>query len=203
MSEHLRVQGQRSRARSLGALATLTLAQWEETLSDFDGLCAYCLVRTFDVLEHFLPIAIGGTTINNCVPACYECNHKKRDYVGSELIPLFGEDTINRVQAYLENRSTFLASHPIRFRKQPKVLYDQPVYTLHDLIECLPCKLRQLAKMAGISTTGLLCVRNANPIRHSTANKLLGALSEIYDRPLSLHNVMGINVVGNDNGQSA
>jgi hypothetical protein len=194
MSEHLRVQSQRSRARSLGALATLTLAQWEETLSDFDGLCAYCLARSFDVIEHFLPIAIGGTTVKNCVPACYECNHKKRDYIGSDLIPLFGEDTINRVQKYLENRSTSLASHPIRFRKQPKVLHHQPVYTLHDLIECLPCKLTKLADMAGISSTGLLCVRNANPTRLSTANKLLRALSEIYDRPLSLHNVTGFNI---------
>ncbi len=70
---------QLSRARKLGAPADLTWAEWSQTLNDFEGMCAYCQKRPYQVLEHFIPLGQpdSGTTVVNCVPACYWCNRLK------------------------------------------------------------------------------------------------------------------------------
>lgn len=75
--EHLRVQAQNLRARQMGAPATLTLAEWLETLKSFGYKCAYCQTKPFQVMEHYRPLPHGGTTAGNCVPGCYSCNSKK------------------------------------------------------------------------------------------------------------------------------
>src|SRR6266704_461109 len=69
---------QKKRARVKGNEATLTTAQWVEKLRASQGYCHYC--HTFIgfralTLEHIIPIAKGGgTTAENCVPACMDCN---------------------------------------------------------------------------------------------------------------------------------
>lgn len=71
---------QKKRARVKGAEATLTTAQWIEKLRTSQGCCYYC--RKFIgyralTLEHLVPVAKGGgTTAENCVPACMDCNAK-------------------------------------------------------------------------------------------------------------------------------
>src|SRR6266487_542183 len=70
--------------------ATLTLPHWIATLDYFDWTCAYCQEQPYKLMEHFIPVSmrdryhpygaiIGGTTVKNCVPACYDCNPRKRD----------------------------------------------------------------------------------------------------------------------------
>lgn len=196
-TEHLRVQGQRTRARLVNQPATLSLEQWEQTLSDFNGMCAYCSERLFDVLEHFLPVAVAGTTVKNCVPACYECNHKKRDYVGDQLIELFGSDIIVRIQTYLDEREAGISDHPARFKAQRPVLQDKDIYTINELIECLPCKLTKLYRVAKVNQALVQHIRSGQRTREHNAEKLLSGLSEIYGRPLSIKNVTGLNVMVN------
>lgn len=72
-----RVEQANERARKRGAPAALTLPRWITTVRHFDGLCAYCGKVEFDVIEHAVPIPQGGTTANNCLPACNACNNDK------------------------------------------------------------------------------------------------------------------------------
>lgn len=76
-SEQTRVSKQRTRASNAGLPAALTLVEWLQALIDFGGRCAYCS-GPFDDLEHFIPVSQGGgTTAQNCVPACKVCNGSK------------------------------------------------------------------------------------------------------------------------------
>lgn len=73
-----KIMRHRKRAKSKGLDATLTLAQWTEKLHNSQGYCHYCHksigYRTL-TLEHLVPVAKGGgTTADNCVPACITCN---------------------------------------------------------------------------------------------------------------------------------
>lgn len=102
-AEYKRVQHHLLRARQAGVPDTLTVDEWIRTLRYFGGWCAYCLVRPYDVLEHFIPLAPhgGGTTSDNCVPGCYACNARK----GSSH-PAYKPDgpRMQRVRAYLETQ---------------------------------------------------------------------------------------------------
>lgn len=77
--ERHRVNAQMLRAKKAGVPATLTLAQWLETLENFHYRCAYCH-GPYECLEHYIPIVEGGgTTFDNCLPACISCNSSKGD----------------------------------------------------------------------------------------------------------------------------
>lgn len=91
------------RARALGLPATLTLDLWIDSLNHFGWKCAYCETGAYDVFEHFVPTFHGGgTTQNNCVPACYSCNSRKRDL---HPLTITGElqAAIARVSQYLQS----------------------------------------------------------------------------------------------------
>lgn len=95
------------RARAAGSPATLTLPEWLQTLKDFEGLCAYCRMRTFTQLEHFVPVSDGGgTTVDNCVPACQMCNYGKGIENPSVQMGLPGlvDERRERVKRYLAER---------------------------------------------------------------------------------------------------
>ncbi len=77
--ELARVRNHAARARAQGLPADLSLADWLATLDHFRRFCAYCQVRPFTDLDHFIPLSAGGgTTAANCVPACSRCNGVKR-----------------------------------------------------------------------------------------------------------------------------
>ena len=67
-------------------------------------------------------------------------------------------------------------------------------YTLEELFEDLPCTLVALGDKSGLSEVTVARIRDGKPARRSTVNSLLCAFSEIYNIPLSLHNVTGITV---------
>jgi 5-methylcytosine-specific restriction endonuclease McrA len=101
LQEYTRVKTHLARARAAGLPATLTLDQWLKTLDDFDDQCAYCRRRPLEALDHFVPISAGGgTTADNCVPACLQCNVGKREYSYSSRTPEF-QEVSSRVRAYL------------------------------------------------------------------------------------------------------
>ena len=105
--ERHRVQTQNYRASQAGLPATLTLEEWLQTLADFNGLCAYCMTRPFEHLEHFIPIdAGGGTTVDNCVPSCGRCNYSKGSKdPDSPQLTLFVDDPRERIRHYLAEHS--------------------------------------------------------------------------------------------------
>lgn len=48
--------------------------------TQFNMQCAYCLVKCSPTLDHFIPLAKGGThAMSNLLPACHDCNSRKRD----------------------------------------------------------------------------------------------------------------------------
>lgn len=68
-----RVEAQLFKARALRVAATLTIVDWLTILNTCDWHCAYCELKPFQVMSHLLPLPRGGTTLENCVPACYSC----------------------------------------------------------------------------------------------------------------------------------
>lgn len=223
ISEHQRVQAHCSRAKCLGALATLTLAEWEETVADFNGLCAYCLERPFEVLEHFVSVAIAGTTVTNCVPACFNCNHRKRDRTGDSLMEVFGESVINRILQYLSSRVHKETPSLVQSKKRPRTYkrrdyslepqVQKPIvssagitcscieikdsYTMQELFELLPIPIAELARCINMHAGTLARIQKGEATRNSTINKILLVMSEIYGRNLTIKNVTGINSMVN------
>ncbi len=67
-------------------------------------------------------------------------------------------------------------------------------YTIEELYDNLPCTLVDLGTRADLNEVTIARIRDGKPARRSTVNRLLLVMSEIYQRPLSLANVAGINV---------
>lgn len=100
------VRGQNHRAQKAGARHDLTLEQWRETLDYFDHKCAYCGVKEFEVIEHYLPVRVAGTTVGNCVPACYNCNALKD--AKNHSLRLYQNE---RVLVFLESKGVRISFH--------------------------------------------------------------------------------------------
>src|SRR6266568_8750100 len=76
--ERHRVLSNCRRTSKFGNPSTLTLTQWLEILDRYNWQCAYCLEAPYQILEHCRSVRYGGgTTAENCVPACVKCNSKK------------------------------------------------------------------------------------------------------------------------------
>lgn len=68
------------RARAAGVVSDLTVEDWVDVLRLFDGECAYCGSPESITVEHVVSItARGPNTKRNVIPACWSCNHSKRD----------------------------------------------------------------------------------------------------------------------------
>lgn len=69
----------RRRARKLAAVhEPWTTEEWQWTLDQFGGLCAYCRERPGSTIDHVVPLARGGAdAIWNLLPACVRCNCSK------------------------------------------------------------------------------------------------------------------------------
>ncbi len=71
------------------------------------------------------------------------------------------------------------------------------IYTVRELLESLPISLSELARQSRINEVTLARIRDGKlTTRRDTVNRLLPALSRIYERPLSLQNVTGIRLQG-------
>src|SRR5437588_10967984 len=80
--------------------------------------------------------------------------------------------------------------------EETQMLEDKETYTLRELIESLTCSLRQFGKDHNISEVTIARIRDGKPAIRSTINKLLTALSSVYGKTLTLHNVRGISIRG-------
>ena len=62
----------------------LSPVEWQTTLEEYGGRCAYCAERRKLELDHIEPLCKGGQhEAGNAAPACAECNNSKN---GNQLI---------------------------------------------------------------------------------------------------------------------
>lgn len=73
-------------------------------------------------------------------------------------------------------------------------MLDKPKYTLQELYDNLPCTLVELGQRANLNEVTVARIRDGKATRRSTINRLLLAMSEVYNRSLTQENVTGINV---------
>lgn len=80
----------RRRARLEAApLNDLTAAQWRDAKAAYGHRCAYCHKRKPLTMDHVIPLSRGGAhTLSNVVPACRNCNSRKRDRPAPPFQPL-------------------------------------------------------------------------------------------------------------------
>ncbi len=77
-----RVKMQLKYARSYNVPATLTILAWFTILDHFKWKCAYCQSKPFQSMSHLIPQKEGGTTAENCVPACRSCISRSTQKAG-------------------------------------------------------------------------------------------------------------------------
>jgi DNA-binding Xre family transcriptional regulator len=126
----------------------LTSQEWNQTVADFKGLCAYCQEREYQLMEHFIAQSKGGVVhVGNCLPACSYCNKRKSDLTGVALIGLFGDELIGTLKGYLESRSGLVIEWP----------NDSPVYEpgvricIKEVAEAKGMKQYELAEKSGVT----------------------------------------------------
>jgi 5-methylcytosine-specific restriction endonuclease McrA len=101
ITEVYRVHTQCYRAKQAGLLATLSLTEWLSTVAHFQYLCAYCRVQKYEALDHFIPLNLGGgTTKENCIPACEACNRKK-NHMHPDKVKSIAKEDIERIREFL------------------------------------------------------------------------------------------------------
>lgn len=83
--ETLRVKAARRLARKRGLPATATHRDWKAAIKYFKGCCAVCQQSLNPpTLDHWIPMAQGGgTTPDNILPLCLDCNNRKHEQPGS------------------------------------------------------------------------------------------------------------------------
>lgn len=81
--DSVQVKREREKARALRATDW-----WKAQLAK--GVCHYCGRQVGAeglTLDHVIPVARGGKSVrSNCVPACRDCNAKKKAYTPVEQI---------------------------------------------------------------------------------------------------------------------
>lgn len=74
-----------NRVAARGGEATLRYDEWFQIVAQHEGRCVYC-GSVAEAMDHALPVSRGGgTTAENCVPACTACNSAKRDKTPEEF----------------------------------------------------------------------------------------------------------------------
>jgi predicted transcriptional regulator len=80
---------------------------------------------------------------------------------------------------------------------------NKDTWTIEELFNHLPTTIVGLAKASKINEVTLARIRDGQPARRDTVNKLLLAMSEIYKTDLSIDNVTGINWMRNKREEAA
>lgn len=83
-----------------------------------------------------------------------------------------------------------------------RLIEEKDTYTLRELIENLPYSLREFGKKYDLSEVTIARLRDGKPALRSTINKLLAALSATYSKTLTMRNVQGIIIRGEDREHS-
>ena len=73
------------------------------------------------------------------------------------------------------------------------MMEQKDTYDIQELFALLPIAIAELARRSGINEVTLARMRDGRKTRRDTVNKLLLELSKVYERPLSIRNVTGLN----------
>ena len=96
----------RYRARKAGLSDSLKLIEWLATLDHFNRMCAYCQINPYEVMDHFVPIYLGGGTVaSNCIPCCEACNRKKK-YTHPDKVKALPKAAVERVRTFISSLET-------------------------------------------------------------------------------------------------
>ena len=77
MFNEKKVKRNNKRATQRGKVGNLSVEGYNKNVEFYNGKCCYC-DKEGNTLEHLNPLYLnGGTTQNNCVPACEPCNSDK------------------------------------------------------------------------------------------------------------------------------
>lgn len=157
-----RLKAELKRAKRLGLPATLTIDEWVGILEQYQWNCAYC-GRAFELLEHVTSTRMGGgTTAENCVPACRCCNLRK----GSAQV----KDWLRREQERFEKLHRPYERKPW----QPK----KPLVTnLAQMCMQMGIHPLDIAVRSEISLTTVVKAKGGKPITTKTARQILVALN--------------------------
>ena len=71
---------------------------------------------------------------------------------------------------------------------------EKEMYTFNELLDNLKIPVSELCRRARVTEGTVTRIKRGFPTRRSTINKLLGCLSDIYERELSLDNVVGLDL---------
>ncbi|MGI9059711.1 MAG: hypothetical protein ACR2H5_14140 [Ktedonobacteraceae bacterium] len=74
------------------------------------------------------------------------------------------------------------------------MLQDKETFTIEELYEELPITLVELGQRSGLNEVTIARIRDGKPTRRVSLNKLLLALSAVYERTLTIRNITGVNV---------
>jgi 5-methylcytosine-specific restriction endonuclease McrA len=83
-----------------GQQSQIPAEQLNRLFEYFDYSCAYCGIKGNLTIDHVLPVASGGTDLNNLVPACGSCNSsksKKQMEVWYRKQSFFSEERLKRI----------------------------------------------------------------------------------------------------------
>lgn len=103
-----RIQYQNARMRSVrkGLVSTLTADEWKVTLDYFNNECAYCGSTLAIHKDHVVPcVKGGGFTKENIIPACPDCNNRKKARDMTEWYsaqPFFSQTKLYDIQRFIE-----------------------------------------------------------------------------------------------------
>ncbi|MGZ4524854.1 MAG: HNH endonuclease [Mycobacterium sp.] len=82
--------GHRARARRYGLCLVTEYLTPDDVIAQWGNKCLYCRVAPFEVIDHLIPVAAGGShTLMNVLPCCKECNRLKRWSIDERFIRAF------------------------------------------------------------------------------------------------------------------
>lgn len=81
--------------------------EWIQTVTYFNGCCAYCGSASKITYDHFVPFSKGGSfTQGNIIPACKSCNSSKNNNDFKEWYskqPFYSEERQRDIVEYIED----------------------------------------------------------------------------------------------------
>src|SRR5260370_40627575 len=87
-------------------------------------------------------------------------------------------------------------------RREEFFMEKKDMYTLRELFDNLHISLSEFARQSRINEVTLARIRDGkHTTRRDTANKLLTAHSQVYERSLSLQHVTGIRIQGQEQSE--
>lgn len=100
-AKHIATQVNSQLNRTRDPRDNLTILEWFDTLRHYGFRCIYCR-DVYTDLDHYIPVSRGGlTTVDNCVPACGDCNSSKLAKMPREILL---HDNAAEIEAYLKRR---------------------------------------------------------------------------------------------------